>query len=71
MSEHRIRTILATAGAVLSLTGAAMYVLTGAAMYVLPGPGLPVLVTGLAALTTGLVMTAATRRTRAGRPRRP
>lgn len=63
MSEHRIGIVLATAGAVLSLTGAAMYVL--------PGPGLPVLVIGLAALTTGLVMTAATRRTRTGRPRRP
>lgn len=63
MSEHRIGTVLATAGAVMSLTGATMYVL--------PGPGLPGLVTGLAALTTGLVMTAATRRTRTGRPRRP
>ncbi|WP_030842243.1 hypothetical protein [Streptomyces sp. NRRL F-4474] len=59
MSEHRIGTVLATAGAVLSLSGAAMYVL--------PGPGSPVLV----ALTTGLVMTADTRRTRTGRPRRP
>ncbi|WP_191971884.1 hypothetical protein [Streptomyces luteolifulvus] len=54
MSEHRIGTILATAGAVLSLSGAAMYVL--------PGPGSPILVTGLAALTTGIVMTAATHR---------
>lgn len=31
-------------------------------MYVLPGPGFPVRVTGLAALATGLVMTAAARR---------
>ncbi|WP_437064276.1 hypothetical protein [Streptomyces sp. enrichment culture] len=54
MTEHHVGTILATAGAVLSLTG------TG--MYVPPGPGLPVLITGVAALTTGLVMTAATRR---------
>lgn len=28
-------------------------------MYVLPGPGFPILVIGLAALTTGLVMAAA------------
>ncbi|ELS56630.1 hypothetical protein STVIR_2391 [Streptomyces viridochromogenes Tue57] len=28
-------------------------------MYVLPGPGLPVLVIGLAVLTTGLVMATA------------
>ncbi|CAL9672493.1 hypothetical protein SUDANB105_07613 [Streptomyces sp. enrichment culture] len=54
VTEHHVGTILATAGAVLSLTG------TG--MYVPPGPGLPVLITGVAALTTGLVMTAATRR---------
>ncbi|MEU3091369.1 hypothetical protein ACWCQ0_41940 [Streptomyces massasporeus] len=36
-----------------------MLTATGAAMYVLPGPGFPILVIGLAALTTGLVMAAA------------
>ncbi|MFD3701361.1 hypothetical protein ACFWUZ_35560 [Streptomyces sp. NPDC058646] len=30
--------------------------LVGALLYVLPGPGFPVLVIGLAALVTGLVM---------------
>ncbi|MFF3402991.1 hypothetical protein ACFYW6_31380 [Streptomyces sp. NPDC002659] len=54
MSERRIWTVLATAGAPLTLAGAAMYLL--------PGPGVPVLITGLAALTTGLVMIAATHR---------
>ncbi len=54
VSEHRIGTVLAIAGALLSLAGAALYVR--------PGPGFPVLVTGLATLTTGIVMTAATRR---------
>jgi hypothetical protein len=64
VTEHRIGTVLATGGALLSLAGAARYVLSG--------PGLPVLIIGLAALTSGIVMTAATRRpTRTGRPRRP
>jgi hypothetical protein len=36
VTEHRIGTVLATAGALLSLAGAARYVL--------PGPGLPVLI---------------------------
>ncbi|MFD3825670.1 hypothetical protein [Streptomyces sp. NPDC058625] len=55
MFERRIGTVLAAAGALLALAGAAMYVL--------PGPGLPFLVIGLAALITGLVVIAATRRT--------
>ncbi|MER5215442.1 hypothetical protein ABT063_34105 [Streptomyces sp. NPDC002838] len=54
MSERRTGVVLAAAGAPLTLAGAAMYVL--------PGPGLPVLAIGLAALITGLVMIAATRR---------
>ncbi|MBG0852765.1 hypothetical protein I2W78_13180 [Streptomyces spinoverrucosus] len=51
MPERRISAALAAGGAVLTAAGAAMYVL--------PGPGFPVLVVGLAALTTGLVMAAA------------
>ncbi|WP_351230032.1 hypothetical protein [Streptomyces sp. NPDC002133] len=54
MSQRSTGAVLATAGAPLTLAGAAMYVL--------PGPGFPVLVIGLAALTTGLIMIAATRR---------
>jgi hypothetical protein len=54
MSERRIGAALAAAGSPLTLAGAAMYVL--------PGPGLPVLVIGLVALVTGLVMIATTRR---------
>ncbi|GAA2258833.1 hypothetical protein GCM10010145_34000 [Streptomyces ruber] len=54
MSQRRIGTFLATAGALLTLVGAALYVL--------PGPGAPVLVTGLAALITGLVINTAGRR---------
>ncbi|MEW2325349.1 PGPGW domain-containing protein [Streptomyces griseoincarnatus] len=54
MTERRIRVILATAGTALTLAGALMYVL--------PGPGFPVLVIGLAALITGLVMAATTLR---------
>ncbi|MEV8125372.1 hypothetical protein AB0P07_14920 [Streptomyces sp. NPDC085944] len=55
MSERRTGLILAAAGAPLTLAGAFMYVL--------PGPGFPVLIIGLAALVTGLVMTVAARRT--------
>ncbi|MFZ4161438.1 PGPGW domain-containing protein [Streptomyces griseoincarnatus] len=46
--------MLATAGTALTLAGALMYVL--------PGPGFPILVIGLAALITSLVMTATTLR---------
>ncbi|MEU0675223.1 PGPGW domain-containing protein [Streptomyces sp. NPDC006172] len=65
MTEHRIGTVMATAGVLLSLAGAAMHVL--------PGPGLPVLIIGLAALAAGIVITAATRLNRPARtrPRRP
>lgn len=54
MSERRIGAVLAAAGALLTLAGAAMYVL--------PGPGFLILVIGLGALITGLVMVAAIRR---------
>ncbi|MEU3090312.1 PGPGW domain-containing protein [Streptomyces massasporeus] len=54
MPGRRISNVLAAIGAVLTAAGAALYVL--------PGPGFPVLVIGLAALTTGLVMAAADRR---------
>jgi hypothetical protein len=54
VAEHRIGTVLTTAGALVSPAGAALYVL--------PGPGLPILIIGLAALTTGIVMTVASRR---------
>ncbi|MET8576104.1 hypothetical protein [Streptomyces sp. NPDC005012] len=54
MSVRRIGVTLAAAGSPLTLAGAAMHVL--------PGPGLPVLVIGLAALVTGLVLIATARR---------
>lgn len=54
MSERRLGAVPATAGAPLTLAGAAMYVLSS--------PRLPVPFIGLAALTTGLVMIVATRR---------
>ncbi|MFF0104691.1 hypothetical protein [Streptomyces hirsutus] len=60
MTKRPVGTALTAGGALLSLTGAALYVL--------PGPGLPVLATGLAALTAGLFTLAMTRRDRP-RPR--
>jgi hypothetical protein len=54
VSEQRIGAVLAAAGTLLALAGAAMYVL--------PGPGFPILAIGLAALITGFIMIAATRR---------
>ncbi|MFF8968984.1 hypothetical protein [Streptomyces sp. NPDC014995] len=54
MPQRRIGFVLTAVGTPLSLAGAAMYVL--------PGPGLPFLAMGLAALTTGLVVLAVTRR---------
>lgn len=54
MSERRIGRVLAAVGAPLALAGVAMYLL--------PGPGVPVLIIGLALLTTGIVMAAAGRR---------
>ncbi|MGG7569262.1 hypothetical protein [Streptomyces sirii] len=54
MSERCLGAVLATAGAPLALARAAMYVL--------PGPSFPILVIGLAALATGLVVIVATRR---------
>ncbi|AYV26406.1 PGPGW domain-containing protein [Streptomyces avidinii] len=47
-------------GIVLSALGAPV-ILAGAVCYVLPGPGFHLLVTGLALLITGLVMTASDR----------
>ncbi|MEV6575030.1 hypothetical protein [Streptomyces sp. NPDC051577] len=48
LTESRIAVVLVVAGAPVTLAGALLYVL--------PGPGFPVLVIGLAALITGLVM---------------
>ncbi|SDC73968.1 hypothetical protein [Streptomyces prasinopilosus] len=56
MTKRSPGTALAVGGALLSLTGAALYVL--------PGPGLPVLATGLATLTAGLLTRATSRRAR-------
>jgi hypothetical protein len=49
--ERHIGITLAVVGAVLTAAGTAMYVL--------PGPGFPVVIIGLAVLTTGVVMAAA------------
>ncbi|MEU9032018.1 hypothetical protein AB0D46_31835 [Streptomyces sp. NPDC048383] len=54
MPERRIGRVLAAVGAPLTLAGVAMYFL--------PGPGVPVLITGLAMIVTGLVMTLSARR---------
>ncbi|MER6999183.1 hypothetical protein [Streptomyces sp. NPDC000410] len=51
MPERRTGTTIAAVGAALTATGATMYVL--------PGPGFPLLTIGLAALVTGLVISAA------------
>ncbi|MFD8575599.1 hypothetical protein ACR3S4_02695 [Streptomyces sp. CH8.1] len=48
LTEPRIAVFLVMVGAPATLLGALLYVL--------PGPGFPVLVIGLAALITGLVM---------------
>lgn len=55
LTESRLATALVVVGTPTTMAGAVLYVL--------PGPGFPVLITGLAALITGLVMLAS----RAGR----
>ncbi|MEU8943605.1 hypothetical protein OHU17_37995 (plasmid) [Streptomyces goshikiensis] len=54
MSERRTGRVMAVIGAPLTLAGVAIHFLSG--------PGVPVLVTGLSLLITGLVMAAAGRR---------
>ncbi|MGW0393411.1 hypothetical protein ACWDYJ_21430 [Streptomyces sp. NPDC003042] len=48
LTESRLAAALVIVGAPTTLAGAVLYVL--------PGPGFPVLIIGLAALITGLVM---------------